>query len=692
MPPLFVKGKRFIPLHECDKVNVKKMKSSCKRGLDGLKKPSVFITFSIVGLFLAACSTATPEDSIEAYIENWEDRNYEAMYQMLTNDAQEAITEEAFVERYENIYDGLVNDFSVEASYPEEFSGENEESISINVAMNTLVGPYEFEASLPLVLNQEEEEVWEVHWDHHLIFPQLSEDDTVDYRSYAQQRGEIFDQEGQGLALNGQVVDLAIVPNRFENEEEEIAELAERLNRSEDSIRQILEQGWVQEDSLVIIGQLPESELEMVTDIHEDVPGFTYQMGEGRVYPFGEAAAHLIGYIRPISAEQLEELAEEGYNQQSLIGQTGLERIKEEQLRGTPGGKIFIVGPDGEEKDTLVEQEAVDGENVHLTINMDIQEALMSELDGEPGTAVALHPQTGETLALVSSPSYDPNLMTVGLSSFQREELEEDEAEPLLNRFYNRFSPGSTMKAVTAAIGLENDTLNPEDTVDVSGHEWQPDDSDWGSYHVRRVTDPNGAVDLFDAMAYSDNIYFAQAALALGEEQIQAGAELFGFGETFEYEYPLQTSLLTGENGFQSEIQLADTGYGQGEILVNPVHLASMFTTFVNEGTMIKPVLDQDEETDQVALEPVSTETANLVDETLENVVSSENGTAGSLQRDGHSIAAKTGTAEVGEDTLGWVVSYDRDDPSLLLAVMQDGVGSGDVLPIIDHIYDQFLD
>ncbi|WDF04508.1 MULTISPECIES: penicillin-binding transpeptidase domain-containing protein [Shouchella] len=658
-----------------------------------MKKAAVFSTFSIISIFLAACSTETPENSAQSFIDHWENRDYASMYQMVTSDVQESISEEDFIARYENIYDGLINDFTIEAIVPEEFTGENEEQIPVNVSMTTVAGEYEFEEQLSFVWDEREDDPsWKLEWGSQLIFPDLSDEDSVRYNASKQKRGEIFDKEGQGLAINGEVIDLAVVPNRFEEEESEIAEIADRLGRSKESIEQALDQSWVEEGSLVLIGQMPASELEAIEALYEDVPGFTYQMSEGRVYPFGEAAAHLIGYIRPITAEQLEERREEGYTEQSLVGQTGLELIKEEQLRGAPGGEIVIVDADGERKETIVEREAEDGDNVHLTIRMDLQEELMNELDGEPGTAVALDSETGETLALVSSPSYDPNQMTLGLPSAQREELEENEDQPLLNRFSNRFSPGSTMKAITAAIGVDSGTVDPNETVDEPGHEWQPADSDWGGYHVRRVTDPNGAVDLFDAMAYSDNIYFAQAALAIGEEELLAGAEAFGFNETFAFTYSLQQSLLTGEEGFKSEIQLADTGYGQGEILTNPVHLAAMFTTFINEGQLIQPILEQEEETGQVLMEPVSAETATLVDEALKYVVSSDHGTAHSLERNDYAIAAKTGTAEVGEDTLGWVVSYESDESNLLLAIMQEGVGSGDVLPIIDHMYNTFLD
>lgn len=179
--------------------------------------------------------------------------------------------------------------------------------------MTTVAGEYEFEEQLSFVWDEREDDPsWKLEWGSQLIFPDLSDEDSVRYNASKQKRGEIFDKEGQGLAINGEVIDLAVVPNRFEEEESEIAEIADRLGRSKESIEQALDQSWVEEGSLVLIGQMPASELEAIEALYEDVPGFTYQMSEGRVYPFGEAAAHLIGYIRPITAEQLEERREEG--------------------------------------------------------------------------------------------------------------------------------------------------------------------------------------------------------------------------------------------------------------------------------------------------------------------------------------------------------------------------------------------
>ncbi|GAF17518.1 LOW QUALITY PROTEIN: penicillin-binding protein 3 [Bacillus sp. JCM 19046] len=656
-----------------------------------MKRKQLSISLIACGLLvLSACSNdESPEAAITTFIEHWENRAYDQMYAMLTDDVQASFSEEAFIERYENIYNSLVPEFTIDPSLPEEWSEEGYEDIPIAISMETIAGAYSFEEQLRVVQPSEDEEEWRVQWGSHLIFPDLGDEDSVRVNRTDPVRGEIFSADGQGLAINGTVVTLAVVRDRFEDMESEISSIAAAFDMTEDSIRSQLEQGWVEDSSFVPIGQKPESELGFIESVMDDVPGFTYRMDGGRVYPFAENAAHLIGYVRPITAEQLEDRTDQVITA-ILFGRAG-ESAQEELLRGTPGVKIHLENADGDDKATIVEQETVNGEDLHLTIDIDLQQEITNQFAGEKGTAVALDPLTGATLALVSSPSYDPNSVTLGLSASQRAEIEEDENQPMLNRFYSLYSPGSTFKAMTAAIGLEEGTLSPEDSIEVNGLEWQPENADWGNYSVRRVTDPGGPVDLTAALVYSDNIYFAQEALELGEEAMTEGAAAFGFSETVPYLYPFRQSLLTGEDGFNSEIQLADSGYGQGQILINPVHLASMYTTFLNEGELILPVLGKEEETGVTWKTPMSAETATIIDDALEQVVSSPNGTASSMQIDGLSLAAKTGTAEVGssEDgtVLGWVVSYDRDNPELLLAMMQEDVGSGEVVPKVKELY-----
>ena len=207
------------------------------------------------------------------------------------------------------------------------------------------------------------------------------------------------------------------------------------------------------------------------------------------MYPAKEAAAHLIGYVGPITADELEKLKGKGYSRNDLIGKRGLEQVLDERLKGKNGAKIAIAKEDGTEE-VLAEKEVQNGENVQLTIDSTIQNQLYGQLSGQAGTATAIHPQTGETLGLVSAPSFDPNVLTLGATADQWGALENNPQTPLLNRFSANYSPGSVIKPITAAIALKEGTIDPQTTIQVNGLQWQKDAS-WGNYYVTRVKDPD---------------------------------------------------------------------------------------------------------------------------------------------------------------------------------------------------------
>ena len=294
---------------------------------------------------------------------------------------------------------------------------------------------------------------------------------------------------------------------------------------------------------------------------------------------------------------------------------------------------------------------------------------------------------------MVSSPSFDPNILTLGATSEQWAALENHPLQPLLNRFAASYAPGSVIKPLTAAIGLKEGTLDPNKTMNVSGLQWQKDAS-WGNYFVTRVRDASN-INLEKAILYSDNIYFAQTALGLGKDKLINGFKGFGFEEKIPYAYPLEQSK-TGS--MDSEIKVADSGYGQGEVEMNVLHLATTYTPFVNGGTMITPTLLLEEEDGKPWKEKViSTEVATQISSLLENVVNHPEGTGYPAKIEGVPLAGKTGTAEFkvkqgekGHEN-GWFVAYNTDTPSLLIAMMIEGVkDKGGFKTVVEKVRNMF--
>ncbi|MCM2535755.1 penicillin-binding transpeptidase domain-containing protein [Neobacillus pocheonensis] len=287
-----------------------------------------------------------------------------------------------------------------------------------------------------------------------------------------------------------------------------------------------------------------------------------------------------------------------------------------------------------------------------------------------------MNPITGETLALVSSPSFDPNQATLGYSADDWKALQDNPQQPLTTRFKQAYAPGSVMKPITASIGLESKAISPEQSLAIIGPKWQKDAS-WGGYFVTRVHESN-PVNLESALVFSDNIYFAQAALKIGKDAFTNGLKNFGFGEALVYPFPLEASQI---GGLGSEISLADSGYGQGQVQMSIVHLMETYTPFVNGGNMIKPVLLMDDQKSQVVKAAlVSSGNAGVISGMLRKVVGDPGGTAHAADIPGYPLSGKTGTAEIKQKQgvtgteNGWFIAYNATSPNLMIAMMIENV------------------
>ena len=302
--------------------------------------------------------------------------------------------------------------------------------------------------------------------------------------------------------------------------------------------------------------------------------------------------------------------------------------------------------------------------------------------------SVAMNPYTGEVLALVSTPSYDNNDFIMGLSSEKWAALNEDENKPMYNRFRQVWCPGSTFKPITAAIGLESGAINPNEDYGNVGLSWQKDAS-WGSYHVTTLHAYDPVV-LENALIYSDNIYFAKAALKIGAEEMKNSLLKLGFQEEMPFEVVMSKSQYSNTENIETEIQLADSGYGQGQILVNPLHMACLYTAFCNKGNVIKPyfVYLPDADPEYWIPNAFSENTTNLVLEGMKKVINDSHGTGYAAHREDILLAGKTGTAEIKvskEDTsgteLGWFAIFTaektEENPILIVSMVEDVKGRG---------------
>ncbi|MEK3706359.1 penicillin-binding transpeptidase domain-containing protein [Paenibacillus sp. FSL R7-0198] len=651
---------------------------------------------------------AKPQTTVNQYIEHLQKKEFDQLYTLMTPASlqESGMNKEQFVEKYNAIYSGMEvstvkaevkpMDVAETASDGSKTDAEKQNpdtyEVDYNLQLTTFLGEVSETHTLKLVRQELEDggKNWQINWQPSLILNDMVKGSKVRVRTLFPDRGDIVDRDGLPLATKGTMNEWGIVPEKLgDNPDQMIARIASHYQVSEDAIHKALAQTWVKPEYFVPIGSTEEF------DVPESLSGVTMQSKEIRYYPLGEAAAHLIGYVRKATKEDLDKDTEGYYRAEDWIGKAGLEQSMEKQLRGERGGLIEITDESGNSRSELIRKDAVDGQNVQLTIRSKQQKKLYQTLSsgGDAGAMVLMNPTDGNLLALVSAPSYNPNKMVTGLTQAEWDAYSANEKLPFINRVTTRYAPGSTFKAITAAAGLMEKVTTADKTHDISGLQWRKDDS-WGGYYVKRVKSLS-PVNMVDALVYSDNIYFAMEAIEMGSAKFIDGIQKFGFGDNFGLdEMYLKPSQYANEAhlDLSSEVLLADTSYGQGEMLMSPIHLAASFTPFINEGKLVKPVLIEGKESTnpEVIITP---EAANTVKDALGEVVSRQGGTAHTLNSVPGGLAGKTGTAELkakkgekGQEN-GFFVVFDTDSPIFLLsAVIEEVNGRGGSHYVVDKL------
>lgn len=659
-----------------------------------------------------------PEEVLLTYMSFVERQDYEAMYKFVEPESVVDLGKEGFITRNSKIYEGIeVSDLEIINIKP--IQKEHGKIIfSYDTSFDSIAGEVSFSNEVTMTYTKDG---YRIVWNDNLILPNLESTDRVSVSTVAAKRGEIIDRNGKLLAGKGTATSVGIVPGKLTNKEESLKKIAELLGMEKADIEAKLAENWVKEDSFVPIStitKVSELELSKVQPDEEvlkekerqeqllEISGISLSDTEVRTYPLKEATAHLTGYIQSVTAEDLEEHPDEGYNSNSVIGRSGMEALYEKELKGEDGCKISILDEAGNVKEVVAEIIKQDGENIQLTIDANLQQSLYEQFKDVPGCSAALNPYTGEVLALVSTPSYDNNDFIKGMTDEQWSMFNENEDRPLYNRFRQIWCPGSTFKPVTAAIGLDAEAFTEIEDFGKEGISWQKDSS-WGSYQVTTLHTYEPVI-LKNALIYSDNIYFAKAALKIGADTMEKSLDAIGFNQELPFEITMTSSQYSNSEEIETEIQLADTGYGQGQVLVNPLHLASIYTAFLNEGNMIKPYLEYkgNAEGETWISGAFSREAVESVMEGLKGVVNDPNGTGYAAHSEAVELAGKTGTAEIKttkEDTsgteIGWFAVFttekDTEQPILIVSMVEDVKtlgGSGYVVRKDKAVLDEYLE
>ena len=634
----------------------------------------------IVSVFFIFNQGKSNEQVVTEYFELLKKKDYKQMYQMLNQKTVYTPTQKYFVEKYKEIYDDIgANNIQVK------ILDEKNDIVKYQISMNTVAGTIEYKNKIGVKNEQ-------IQFNNNLIMKDYKDGCKIKVTTYnPEKRGRILDRNGKVLAEDGKGYSVGLVKGKL-NGENDYGQIAKYLETDVETIQKKMSASWIKDDSFVPIKTVSEiTKNGLVYNGILNISGVKISTVGIRTYPYDKVASHVVGYVQNVNAEDLKKHKNEGYNSTSVIGRSGIEAVYEKQLRGSSSGKIDLVDKNDKVIENLCALEIDKSpQDITLTIDIDLQQSLYNEYQNDKSASVALNPKTGEVLALVSTPSYSNNDFVLGLSTDKWNALNNDSNQPMMSRYKQTYTPGSTMKPITAAIGLETKTIDPDKDLGAKD-KWQKDSS-WGSYYVTTLHAPSPN-NLKNAITYSDNVYFARSALNIGKDNLFKYYKNLKIGEKIPFELALNKSQYINKNQKVNDQFIADSGYGQGQILMNPLQLASIYSAFVNNGSIYQPHIVQGK-TKTWIKNIFSKETTKTIKEDLINVIADEKGTGHSIYHDNVTLAGKTGTAEIKQsqsDTsgteLGWftVMTIDEKQPLLITTMVEDVKNRGGSGYVVEH-------
>ena len=640
-------------------------------------KPVVALLLcAVMVLPLISCGAKTTGYDISAYIDAFEAMDWDAMWAQVSPDAK--IDKETFLNKYEAIFSGL----GVEEVEVTDLDGPDENGVYTYNATYRTKDYGDFTNAYKLTVWPGVGGAGKVMWDYSQIFPEMEAGSSVRVKTLTASRGEIFAADGTVLAANGyadtvfmdtaNVEDIAAVAAAAGPVTGlSASEITEKYNKAQEKNTPIVTLGTF------LPGKLTERQrqtLLAVAGLGIDDKMYT----PIREYPLGESAAHMMGYMGY-------PLDEEGQAAEEKAGVSGLEMAYDKQMRGQNGKIVYIEDRWGRNIRTLWEKEKQEGQDLRLTINTGLQqtayEALGTHLDytkGQSGVAIVLDAKTGFVEAMATYPSFDDNLFTFGMSEETWDFLKAPESnQPLFFRAtQGQYPPGSVIKPFTAAAALEANAITPETEFEgeIVDNKWTPTEAGWDGRYITRVENSGTPLKLYNGLIESDNIYFAYIAMKLGAETFAEYMERIGMESAVLFDLPVKDANLINSDSQMTRSRLADSGYGQGQLLVTPLQMAVMYTAFANgTGNMMKPVLVEKlcrteglDYTTVSQTEPavwingaVKSGTLDILAPILHDVV--EEGTGKAARIRGVKIAGKTGTAEKFDDKsreISWFAGY----------------------------------
>ena len=528
-------------------------------------------------------------------------------------------------------------------------------------------------------------------------------------------RGTFYDRNGTLLVTNRPGFTVSLLPLTAPISPDVIARLSELLKVPQEEIQKKI-QAHSGFDPIRIKNDVGPEITTIIEEQKSSYPGVVIEVQPIRNYIYKEQGAHTFGYVSEISDDELEKRKADGYKSGDIIGKFGLEKVYDHELRGVNGGEQVEVDVTGKPVQVLGRKEPVPGCDLVLTIDQKIQAAAERAIDtqlvkigAKAAAAVVMNPQTGEVLAMVSRPAFDPNLFAHGISSKDWKVINDNPNFPMDNKtITGEYPPGSTFKIVTGVAALSDGKVTPEEKILDTGHHWIiPKGNAEG--------EALGWINFTEALAHSDNVYFYEMGNRLGIDALERYARMFGLGQKTGINLPYESEGLVANKAYKKKVfdddwylsETFDAAIGQGFNLVTPLQAAMVMSEIAADGKRYQPYLVQrivaPDGSTVKAFQPVllsqldvRPDIIHLVQQGLRDVT--KFGTAASVFGANFpvDIAGKTGTAENphGRDH-GWFVAYGPfGNPNIVVAVIveQGGFGSQSAVPIGKKILEAAFD
>lgn len=534
-------------------------------------------------------------------------------------------------------------------------------------------------------------------------FADLAERNRIRYIPIIAPRGQMLDRGGRVLVDSYPSFSILLLRDQPKELLKSLPEIEQGLEISKDDLLEQIEEakGEPKFQPIVVKPVATDADIAFVESHREDLPVLELMMVQRRRYQYGEMLANTIGYVGEVSEKELER-SDGRYRPGDIVGKAGLEREYNSTLEGTDGMRRMVVNSVGAPVRTLPDVPAIPGKPIQLTIDYDLQAVAEKDFEGKEGALVAMDAHTGEILAMVSRPTFNPNDFAVRIPTKEWAELNSNPETPLLNRAIQaQLAPGSVFKIVMATAMLESKALPANYTVFCPGY---------ATFYGRlfHCDHPHGWVDIHKGIVASCDVYFYNVGKLLGIDRISYYANALGLGHLTGIDLPgeepgLVPSEAWVERAYHHKWYPGSTisvSIGQGAVMATPIQLARMIAGVASGGRFVEPHLLEDDPNAKPTVFPISEKTVDVVTQGMWGVVNEPDGTtAGSVKLKNIDFCGKTGTAQTESYQLqnrlgrhikenGWFVGYaPRKNPEIVVAALVQGAGWGSfVAPIVRDV------